>query len=164
MRVNNPPKIATWHSFPIKKLSVVAQLKGPRSEGPRRGRTQTVVWMKSEVWGTSFLPTTSPSFGGYIRADETSVEIPQTRKVAANQIPAMCAVCVDIPLFCPLFLSLLFSQFLRALSTSMCVFLSLPLSLLVIWIWSVRGRRTQRAHRGLEAGLCALWRSTRQSI
>lgn len=45
----------------------------------------------------------------------------------------MSAVCVDIPVFFPLLLSLLFSQFLRALSTSVCVSPSLPpsLSLLV---------------------------------
>lgn len=112
--------------------------------------------MKSEVRGSYFLPTTLPSFGGYIRADETIVEIPKTRKVAANKIPAMSAICVVVPFFSPLFLSLLFSQVLFSLSLTPS--LSLSLSFPVEYgLEADRGRETQRAHHSQEAGLlCAL--------
>lgn len=123
MCLNETPTNRKVTTFWNQKLAVVPQLRAA-TEAPRRGRA---LWMKPEVRGTSFLPATLPSFGGYIRADETNVEIPQTRKVAVNQIPAMGAVCVDIPFFFLLFLSLLFSQFLRSLSLS--VRLSVPLSL-----------------------------------
>ncbi len=84
--------------------------------------------MKSQVRGSNFLPTTLPSFGGYIRAGETNVEVPKTRKVAVNKIPAMSAICAVDPCFSPLFLSLLFSQVLLSLSLTLSLSLARSLS------------------------------------
>lgn len=110
--------------------------------------------MKSEVRLSYFLATTLPSFVGYIRADETNVEVPQTRKVVANKIPAMSAICVITPFSMRFFfrcssprrslsLSLSFSL---VLPHSPCVSLPPSLSPSRIWIWSglERERRNER--------------------
>lgn len=100
------------------------------------------VGMKSEVRRTYFLQTALPSFGGYILAGETNVEIPQTRKMDANKISAMGAICVVVSRVSLRFFFLCSSP--RSCSPSLSLPFSLPLSLSQ---WNMDLKRTAEKRR-----------------